>query len=147
MKNKKYITIGFIAAVLFFSVELINDYKEKNLGDVVNFNPSDLNYLDIDMEVHTNEKIYAEKLIEFISQYRVQKIRSKVWEREYSATKGFTFIISKKNGDSVSFTIQQERLHYHSSDYYKVLNGPINMDWLENFKNELEQRQKLINSN
>ncbi|ADC51436.1 hypothetical protein BpOF4_16965 [Alkalihalophilus pseudofirmus OF4] len=138
MKKKKYISIGLVALIIFITINLLNDYREKNLDDVLSYNPSKFHSLDINFELHTTNPAYAEELTEFLSQYRVKKMSAADWDRDLKAMEGFHVSINSNNRPSIMASIYEDRIHHYDGNYYKVINGPIHVEWLNSFIEELE---------
>ncbi|MEC2074051.1 hypothetical protein [Alkalihalophilus marmarensis] len=139
MKKKKYISIVLVALFIFITINLLNDYREKNLEDVLSYNPSKFHSLAINFELHTTNPSYAEELTEFLSQYRVKKISAAEWEIEFKAMEGFHVSINSHSRPSIMATIYEDRIHHYNGNYYKVINGPIDMKRFYSFIEDLEK--------
>ncbi|GAE37497.1 hypothetical protein [Halalkalibacter akibai] len=140
MKNKKYIIIGLLVSISLFSLKMFNDYS---LDSIISYNSANFESLLVNFELFTDNKGHAEDLSEFLSQYRVKKISKFEYERErdLKETKGFHVFVNPQKGKTTMVFIYGDRLHRFDSSYYKILNGPIDMDWVNDFIKELEQEQ------
>lgn len=139
---KKYLTIGIAVVVLLLLFTLYSDYKERRLDDVIIYNPSTFHSFSFRLqgneEWKTDQKEPAEELIEFISQYRVKKMKNDEWDSNVSEEKGFEVSIIS-NDKPVSAVIYEDRIHLYSYGYYSIINGPIDMDWIQNYNKEYQQ--------
>lgn len=144
MENRKfkYLIIGVIALVIFFSLKIINDYREKNLVDLVSYKPTDFLSLGIIVdksavpedkafEWFAKDKEPTDELLEFLGQYRVKKINEE--EFNQSLNKGGEFTISHSKVNPAIALLLENNVHIYVGDYYKVVNGPIDMEWLRNY--------------
>ncbi|WP_042143390.1 hypothetical protein [Paucisalibacillus sp. EB02] len=131
---KIFITVIIIVPILLFTFMIFNDYREKGLEDVIGFNTANVDYIIINDDVKTDKMEHAEALKDFLSQYRVKKMKDREWDGDVSNEKGFRITIYS-NGKPISASIYENHLHYkNSGEYYKVLNGPIDMEWIEEFQ-------------
>lgn len=86
----------------------------------------------------TYEEDTVEELIEFLTQYKVKKMKDSWWDGDVSEEIGFDFTIYSK-GKPVMVSLYENRLlYYGNGDAYKVLNGTIDMEWVQKY-NEKNQ--------
>uniref|UniRef100_UPI00054D6462 hypothetical protein n=1 Tax=Halalkalibacter wakoensis TaxID=127891 RepID=UPI00054D6462 len=129
-----------------FSFKMFNDYREKSLDSIISYDASNFDSLLVNFELFTDNKEHAEDLSEFLSQYRVKKISKNEYERDLKETKGFHVFVNPQKGKTTMSFIYGDLLHLFDSSYYKVLNGPIDMDWVNHFIKEVEQQNQLLQS-
>lgn len=130
-----YSIISLLVVVFIFLKS--NENREKNLGEL--FHDIDgLNYLEFDLhdgsydDAWRTDKIQAlEELKEFMSLYQVKKMTDEEWNSIQPKGISFQMFISSKNNLIVS-SFYEERLFVGDSAY-KVINGPIDMEWVRNF--------------
>ena len=142
MKKKRYLAIGLITIIVFFSIKTYSDYREKELNDVISYNSSEFKSMDFkfqgDESWKTNESENVEELIEFLGQYEVKKMRNSWWDGDVSKEKGFDISIYSKDNRIMASIYENRLLFFGNGDAYKVLNGPIDMDWVQEY-NERNQ--------
>ncbi len=110
---------------------VVNDYKEKDLNEVISFNIDKVDYVQIDHRLRTDELEDAKTLSELLSQYRVKKMKDREWNSDVSKEKGYTITIYPKDSNPIIASIYEDRLHTNDGDYYEVVNGPIDMSWFD----------------
>ncbi|TFB14146.1 hypothetical protein E3U55_14630 [Filobacillus milosensis] len=122
------------------SLNIYNEYREKGLGEVIEYDTSDVEEL-VFYEGHppynwkTDEVEHADALKEFLSQYRVKKMSDDEWNTNVSKEKGFQVTIYLEDKIIMS-TIYENRLMVlgsSSGSIFKVTNGPIDVEWVENY--------------
>ncbi|MCG7345957.1 hypothetical protein MHZ92_17735 [Sporosarcina sp. ACRSL] len=133
----KYHMIGIIGVVLFFSWTIYDDHREKGLDDLLTYNASNFEAMDFRFSKwRTEETEPVEELIEFLSQYRVKKMKDSEWDSNVSGEKGFQVMIYLK-GKTTGASIYENRImSFNDPVYYKVLNGPIDMGWIDAFEDK-----------
>lgn len=127
--------IGILAVALFFSWNLYDDHREKGLVELFSYQASNFVAMNFNYEGwRTEETVPVEELLEFLSQYRVKKMKDSEWNQNVSMERGFEFLIFPKNGKGSGAYIHPNRLMlFNKPGYYKVLNGPIDMEWIDAF--------------
>ena len=138
MRNKKYVILGLV--LILFSLKTFYDYREKSLDRMISYNASNFNSMLVNFELYTENKEHAEDLTKFLSQYRVKKISSNEYQRDFKEMRGFHILVNPHNGKSTLVSISGDRLLHSNGSYYKVLNGPIDLDWVTKFIEELHQQ-------
>ena len=146
MINKKftYVTIGFIVVIAFLSLKVINDYRERDLDDVISYKPTyffalgftkDINQLEEDKgyEWYTKDKEPIEELMEFLSQYRVKKISEEKYNEIRNSKIEFEFTITHLKEKPAIVMSHGNSVHVLVGSYYEVVNGPIDMEWIRNY--------------
>ncbi|MDE5415257.1 hypothetical protein [Alkalihalobacterium chitinilyticum] len=142
MKRKWFLIIGLVI-IIFFSINIFNDYRAKGLDDLISFNSTDFDSFVFNeghehLEVRTDKKEHAEKLDDFLSQYRVKRMNDNEWDSDVSEEEGFMLTIYSKN-KPIMASIYERRVHFlNEGKYYNVLNGPIDMDWVNNYIQEYQ---------
>ena len=139
MINKRYLISGLVVViVIFFSMKIYNEYREKSLDEVIGYYSSSLHsfvfkFIGDNIEWKTDKEVPLEELIEFLSRYQVKKMKDVEWNSDVSKEEGFDISIYSK-GKPILVSIYEERIHLLSGHgYYKVINGPINMDWVKKY--------------
>lgn len=133
------IIILLVALIIVYTVDKIDEYGEKNLGELVSLIDKNVEKIHVH---YGNPKPFiiedvdkVNELNNFLSQYKVEKMKEHEWESYVGGTKGFSFdVLMEKNVVMVS--LYEERLNIFGTNnggYYRVLNGPINVEWIEKF--------------
>ncbi len=140
MKNKKGVLIGLLlVALTLFSFKIYNDNREKGMDDLINYNIKDFEAVLINQDTISYKKEHAEQLVEFMSEYRVKKMKDSEWDSNVSKVKGFDVTFISKKGNPVIAHIYENRLIFlNGGDYYHIVNGPIDTAWVEEFTKEFE---------
>lgn len=138
-KSYKFFMSGAIIISLAFNVYLlIDDNRVKNVDELIKYEAfNDFSFqmftdTDVNHSLYTSHQEPVEELIDFLSQYQVKKISRSKWEQNANNEKGFMFSITSGNKMFVA-TVFNDRLAQNNGNYYKVINGPIDMEWIENF--------------
>lgn len=138
-KSYKFFMSGAIIISLAFNVYLlIDDNRVKNVDELIKYEAfNDFSFqmftdTDANHSLYTSHQEPVEELIDFLSQYQVKKISRSKWEQNANNEKGFMFSITSGNKMFVA-TVFNDRLAQNNGNYYKVINGPIDMEWIENF--------------
>lgn len=131
----KYHMIGVIGVVLLFSWNVYDDNREKGLVELFTYQASSFEVMEFGFsDWRTEETEPVEELMEFLSQYRVKKMKYSEWNSNVSAEKGFHVMIYLKGKTTGASIYENRLLSFNHTFYYKVLNGPIDMEWIEAFK-------------
>ena len=139
-KSIRYLLFGMIGIALFISLKTFHDYSEKNLDEVIQYKPNNFISLTIrdksgDVEWTTYNKDAVEKLLTFLSNYRVKKISDRAYDDGgLSSDKRFEIIIKHSKAANLFALIQEDEVHIYKKGYYQVLNGPIDMHWVKRFQ-------------
>lgn len=127
--------IGIIAVALFFFWNLYDDHREKGLDELFSYDASNFVAMNFNYKGwQTEETEPVEELLEFLSQYRVKKMKDSQWDQNVSKERGFDFLIVPEKGKGSGASIHPTRLMLlNKPGYYKILNGPIDMEWIDAF--------------
>lgn len=138
MKKKKglYLTIFIAIMVILPSTLIFNHYKVKDLDDVINYKLAHFDYLMINHDLNTDKKEHAEEFKEFLGQYQVKKMKDREWDSDVSDETGFSITIYSKGKPILASIYENRVVFYNKGNYYKVVNGPIDMDWVDKMYNE-----------
>lgn len=129
-KRKVFIFLTILLiAIGIFSYKIIDQNKEKNLGELIIFDPSKVQSIIIDFEWNTEQKEQVEEFKDFLGQYRVKKMKDHEWNSDVSKEKGILVTVYIDN-EIIMASIYENRLNLVNDGYYKVLNGPIDIDWI-----------------
>ncbi|WP_017795937.1 hypothetical protein [Oceanobacillus kimchii] len=82
----------------------------------------------------TEDHQAVKKMVEFLSQYQVKKINDRDWNSDVSKETGFMIEIRTEN-EVVMASIYENQLMSinNNGDYYKVVNGPIEIRWVYDY--------------
>lgn len=149
-KNIKF-RIGLILALtIFFSLKTFNDYRERNLVDLIGYKSSDYYSLEFTREGSkiteghffdwfTKDKEPTNELLEFLSQYRVKKINEEKVTANLNNEERVEFYISHSKANPAIIWIRENDVHILVGNYYKVVNGPIDMEWIKNYNEKYKE--------
>ncbi|WP_078380678.1 hypothetical protein [Sutcliffiella halmapala] len=141
--KRKYIWIVIIASIIFFSLKTFNDYRERNLDELISYKPKDFYPFaftkdrekvpnDRGYEWWTDEQETTEELLKFLAQYRVKRINEETYNVHLNS-ESFEFIISHSKANPAIVQVMSNNVHIFVGNYYEVLNGPIDMEWITNY--------------
>lgn len=144
MKNKKlwYLIIGILAISLFYSLKLFNDYRERNLVDLISYKPAEFySFGFIKNEVpeykayswFTKDMEPADELMNFLSQYRAKKISEEEFNQSMFGVEKFEFTITHSKANPAIVFAYENVVHIVAGNYYEIVNGPIDMEWINSF--------------
>lgn len=148
MRKRKFVLIiSILAIAIFFSLKIINEHRERNLADLIKYKPNDfqsLGYVSDTSEMTegsgyewlTQDKNPAEELIEFLSKYQVKKIDEEEYHEDVNDSATVEFIISHVKANSSMAWVSENNIHIFVGDYYKVVNGPVDMKWLKKYNED-----------
>lgn len=129
-KTVVYFIIGVLA--IGFLLSKYNEYKEKSLDALFT------NVKSISFEIHndddrwtTDKREAIDELTKFLSQYQVKKMKEPKGI-VYSGEAGFWMDIRSKD-KTMMVSFYEEWIHVVGIGRYKVINGPIDMVWLQGF--------------
>lgn len=132
-----FMLVPFVIASLTF----YDHYREKDLLDVMSYNPNQVVAVEFDMygksEGWRDESGEAEReLNQFLSKYKIKRMRDSDWDSDVSKEKGFqlTLMMEKK---VMGASIYEDRM-IRGGSYYSIENGPIDMKWVEEFSKRYE---------
>lgn len=137
--------MGIIIAIPFalLSITVYSEYGEKNLNNALNLDLANVESLEFHLDGNSNvwqtkKDDAAKELVDFLSHYSVKKINEREWNSDVSKEIGFMLTVFKKN-DIVMTSIYESRLVlYSDGDYYSVINGPIDMEWIATYNEKYE---------
>lgn len=134
-----------LVPVLLISASIYNEYRVKSLESVFDFHPEKAQHLQFDlagdMYVIEDKQALAEWKT-FLNQYDVKKMSDREWDADVSNEQHFMISIVLDNhwtGGSVS---ENRLINFGDMDYYEVVNGPIDMKWVNNFIEKYQQVAK-----
>ncbi|WP_424237578.1 hypothetical protein [Bhargavaea ginsengi] len=132
-----YLTLFVVALLLVFM--RWNDYREKDLVDVLKAEEIEeiLYSLDdgslLDEKVKNQESI--QEWINFLSHYRVKKEGPKNFTTKYPHEQ-FSFQLVYEDGRSTLPSLIEGDVLLLDHDQYTITNGPVDYDWIERFVSE-----------
>jgi hypothetical protein len=138
---KKYILFAalMLLIVIFLTLYI---YRPQDLGDVINIeqverihlsNERKLNGVELEIPKVSQEQI--NQLTNFLNQYQVKLTNKKGWTSDYPSEQ-FTLRIVYKNGDFEMYTIERDTVA--STRIYKLVNAPLDYNWIKEFDRELK---------
>ncbi|WP_339249946.1 hypothetical protein NSQ43_10425 [Sporosarcina sp. FSL W8-0480] len=134
-----YHMIGVIGVLLFFSWSVYDDHREKGLDELNTYQEDKFKAMEFNFsDWRIEEKEPVEELLEFLSQYRVKKMKDSEWNGNVSGEKGFVVMVYLKDKTTGASIYENRILSFNKTSYYKVLNGPIDMEWIEAFEDKYE---------
>lgn len=136
-----YLIILILAVGLLIS-KYYNENKEKGLDELITsqikgFESMAFENYKQDELTTDNEEAFAE-LTELLSQYQVKQMKDAEWDADVSKEKDFTVDIYSKN-KPLMIGFYEERLHIFGVGYFYVINGPIDIEWFQSFKEKYGQ--------
>ncbi|MFA9558526.1 hypothetical protein ACERII_14560 [Evansella sp. AB-rgal1] len=142
-KGKVFLSLLIIVPITVFSLNLFDVYREKGLDEVINYRESNFESLvfnegNPEYEWRTDNKEQAEEIRNFLSQYRVKRMKDREWDSDVSSEKGVRITVYTK-GNPIITSIYEERVLDVGSGPYWVVNGPIDVEWLINYMEEHSQ--------
>jgi hypothetical protein len=144
MKHKRYLLIGLAAIIIFFSIKIYNEYREKGLNDLISYDLSKFDYLVFNegieqFQARTDQAEHAKKLNDFFRQYRVKKMRDDEWNSDVSNERGFNLTIYTNGKPIIAHIYENRLLFLNDGNYYTIVNGPIDMEWIKSYMEEFHQ--------
>ncbi|QST02893.1 hypothetical protein IMZ31_20305 (plasmid) [Pontibacillus sp. ALD_SL1] len=146
--NKKWLFIISVV-IIFFALKHFLDYGEKDLNRVIGYDLSKFESLVVNktteqFEWRTDQTAHAETLQEFLSSYRVKRMKDYEWDSDVSKEKGFTLSITLTDkAVPITADIFEKRiLFYNEGKYYQVLNYPIDVEWVYTYVTEQKQEKE-----
>lgn len=126
-------------SIVLFSFKLYEEYMAKDLDELLNYNEAELNWLDFytsgEDNWRTDQSKNVDEILEFLGKYKVKKLY-----RDWDAPEGnggTSFYIKIYTNEEIkSVSIFENRLYfsgYVGTGVYRVLNGPIDLEWLQDY--------------
>ncbi|WP_188205592.1 hypothetical protein [Alkalibacillus aidingensis] len=138
-----FVTVVVVIPVTLFALDIYHEYREKDLDYAINFNLENVQslafYEGTQFEWRTDDEEHVEELIEFLSQYRVKRMSHGEWDGDVSKERGFRFTIHTIKKPIIMTSVYEERVLDLGSGPYRVVNGPVDVDWVERFVEEHQQ--------
>lgn len=121
------------------------DFKEKDLVKVLDasniekimYSKPPLNGESLNYNRTISEPESIKGLINFLSQYKVKKIGARNFISEYPAEQ-FRFVLVYKDGSMSMPSLLERDIALAEFEYYTILNGPIDYEWLGDYLAGLE---------
>lgn len=130
---KFIIAIIIILPIGLVAITNYNEYKVKNLENILRFDPTKVESMSFIFDGNIaweNSDVEASKeLYNFLSQYKVKKMRNNEWDGDVSKETGFIFTASTKSA-IIIVSVFENRLMRSDAGHYLVTNGPIDMEWI-----------------
>lgn len=139
-KKNRYVVALIIVGGLIFSFMRWNDYREKDLVEVIDaeeivefhFADRTEEYHGVDFNGKVTDPKSLQELADFFSQYRVKKeggrnFSTKVPEEQFSFQ-----VFYEDERITIPSLIERDILLF-DMDQYTIVNGPVDYAWLEGF--------------
>ncbi|MCT1578763.1 hypothetical protein M3E13_17975 [Oceanobacillus kimchii] len=128
------ITVLMFIPIIVFSVSMLNEYKTKSLKELLEYDKSSFEAVFVNHQKMTEDHQAVKKMVKFLSQYQVKKINDRDWNSDVSKETGFMIEIRTEN-EVVMASIYENQLMSinNNGDYYKVVNGPIEIRWVYDY--------------
>ncbi|MCG3086663.1 hypothetical protein [Sporosarcina cyprini] len=150
MWKLRYVTIFIVAMAIFFSLKVFNEYRERNLVDVMRYKSSDFYALGVIKDVnevpkdkgyewYTKDKEPVNELLEYLGSYRVKKIKEEEFTANQYQGERFEFTITHAKSNPSIVWIGANHVQVLVGNYYEVVNGPIDMEWIEEFNEKYKE--------
>lgn len=127
--------------IMFVSLKLYNEYKEKGLVEAMDYDEDSFEmfifYPGQNIEWRTTNQDHVDELMDFLSQYDVKRMKQRDWDSDVSNERGVSFDIVNSDRPIMAY-IMEERLRINT-EYYSLVNGSIDIDWIINF---IEENQR-----
>ncbi|MHA6252475.1 hypothetical protein [Oceanobacillus sp. CAU 1775] len=143
LKKKKNFII-FVSSLVILTASVLtittyNDYREKGLNEVIQFNKNNWEYIILGHDLRLDKEAhyaFGESLEALLEQYTVKKMPDRDWNPDVSKENGFNFTVYD-NDNVIIASIYEHRINFlNDGNYYEVLDGPINMNWLDKMHEE-----------
>ncbi|MGE8203301.1 hypothetical protein ACQKP0_01875 [Heyndrickxia sp. NPDC080065] len=143
----KFNIVALIPIIVIFSFNYWNDYRERNLTELIRYNPQDFlsirftNNITSDhlSEWWTKDREATDELIEYLSQFRVKRVKENEFAK-LDTHKMFEFTITHVHSNPAIVYAKENFIHILVGDYYQVLNGPIDMEWIDKYNDKYRDK-------
>lgn len=141
MKNKPilYSLLAVMVVGFFLSFKLYNNYREKSFVDEINYNSSSFQSFSFSNKKSSawkkDTKEPAEILMKHLSKYQIKKDP----KCSTNLSKGFEFTIGLKDKTEKFVSVFDKCTYIMDSGLYKIVNGPVDMNWIQKFNKAYEQ--------
>lgn len=136
MRKSLLVLLLVVAVVGSLIGAKVYDNRERNLGEL--FAPYTDQFAGMYFHVdrhpegwRTEEKKPVEELQEFFGRYQVKKMKDRDWDSDVKGEHVFSVSISNGN-KPLQASVMKHRIMWRDG-YFHVLNGPIDMEWVEDF--------------
>lgn len=142
LNKRKNFTL-FVTGIVFVTVAIASfqtydNYREKNLNEVIEFDKNKWEYIIVghDLRLEKQEhQAFAESFQALFEQYTVKKIPDREWDPDVSKENGFNF--TAYYGDkTITVSIFENRVSSIDKGYFEIIDGPMNMNWLDKLYDE-----------
>lgn len=144
MKKKIILSVA-ILIFLIYGVARWNDYREKNLTDLLDsayIEKVYFKHLPIKDEVTYNRQITddasLQELMNFLSQYKVKKVGDRDFVSEYPDEQ-IQFQLEYQDHSVTMPSLIERDILLHEMSQYEITNGPVDHEWLREFLEEEEE--------
>src|SRR5690606_19235079 len=139
-KKYGYLFALIIVGLLVFSFLRWNDYREKDLVEVLDANEIvefrfNVGYEDYSRDYYkglVKEQESLQELVDFLSQYRVKKVGERYFELNYPVER-ITFQTFYEDERITVPSFIERDVFLFGRDQYKIINGPVDYAWFEDF--------------
>lgn len=144
MKKKSFYIFSIaILILLIYGIAKWDDYREKNLTDLLDSAYIEKVYfkhlpLNEDMAGYNRQitdDASLQELINFLSQYQVNKVGSSDFVSEYPDEQ-FQFQLEYKDDRVTTPSLIEREVLLYDQYQFHITNGPVDYEWLERFLEE-----------
>lgn len=141
LEKRRNFIIFLVIIVMIPIVMVFNENREKWLDEVIQYQTTNIEYIMIghDFNNSTDKEEHAEELKELLSQYRVKKMRDSEWDSHEPSEKSYQITIYSKGKPIMASIYENRVLSLNRGNYYRVINGPIDLTWFDELYEELNQ--------
>lgn len=133
----------FVTGIIFVTVavasfQMYDNYREKNLNEVIQFDKNAWDYIIVKHDLRLDKEehqAYAESLQALFEQYTVRKIPDHKWDSDVSKENGFNFTVYYED-KTMMVNIYENRISSIENGYFEIIDGPMNMNWLDKLYDE-----------
>lgn len=127
----------FLVIVIAWGVNTWNSNRVKDIGEMIDFNQNEFVSMELSYSINgtngewsTESAETTKELIDFLSAYKVKKDEGSNLLGDYLEIQ-----INDTTSKPLLIHITEDKVHYLVGKYYKLLNGPINLKWVEDYIN------------
>ncbi len=141
MKIRALLSIAIMIIGTYAMTQLFLGYDKKEVSKVLGATESQFSVLTFSEPSlsgaapkiwNVNDESDIESLLEFLQDYHVRKLKPEKINKIDDINQ-FIINLTDKNGDNFSIIVNEDLIIQNSSLYYKVIDGPLDVDWLVQF--------------
>lgn len=137
--KRKRVLIIFSIAITIVVLIVVSDYRERDLSELIPFDIESKEPIQINEKIKTLTEEEGQAFINLLNQSDAKRITKRHYINMYNELwngNNYRIVINSK-GDTSTFYINEHLLHLENKNkYYKILNGPLDMEWFKEIENE-----------